>query len=176
MLMDRAILESNPHQLIEGLIIAAYAIQASTGYIYVRAEYPLAVARLRNAISQAREKGLLGDNILGSDFSFELIIFQGSGAFVCGEETALIASIEGKPGVPNHRPPYPATYGLYGKPTAISCVKTLSYVPYTAQGCRLVLEDRHREQSRHCCFCSGRKVVGTGLVSSHGDYYQRAGL
>ena len=163
--MDRAILESNPHQLIEGLIIAAYAIQASTGYIYVRAEYPLAVARLRNAISQAREKGLLGDNILGSDFSFELIIFQGSGAFVCGEETALIASIEGKAGVPEHRPPYPATYGLYGKPTVINNVKTLSYVPHILRkGADWFRSIGTENSPGTAVFALAGKVVGTGLV------------
>ena len=163
--MDRAILESNPHQLIEGLIIAAYAIQASTGYIYVRAEYPLAVARLRNAISQAREKGLLGDNILGSDFSFDVIIFQGSGAFVCGEETALIKSIEGKPGVPDHRPPYPATCGLYGKPTVINNVKTLSYVPHILRkGADWFRSIGTENSPGTAVFALAGKVVGTGLV------------
>ena len=163
--MDRAILESNPHQLIEGLIIAAYAIQALTGYIYVRAEYPLAVARLRNAISQAREKGLLGDHILGSDFSFDVIIFQGSGAFVCGEETALIASIEGRPGVPNHRPPYPATSGLYGKPTVINNVKTLSYVPHIMRkGADWFRSIGTENSPGTAVFALAGKVVGTGLV------------
>lgn len=163
--MDRAILESNPHQLIEGLIIAAYAIQASTAYIYVRAEYPLAVARLRNAISQAREKGLLGDNILGSDFCLEVIIFQGSGAFVCGEETALIASIEGKPGVPNNRPPYPATSGLYGKPTVINNVKTLSYVPHILRrGAEWFRSIGTENSPGTAVFALAGKVVGTGLV------------
>lgn len=163
--MDRAILESNPHQLIEGLIIAAYAIQASTGYIYVRAEYPLAVARLRNAINQAREKGLLGEHILGSDFSFDVVIFQGSGAFVCGEETALIASIEGKPGVPNHRPPYPATSGLYGKPTVINNVKTLSYVPHIIRNGADWFRSIGTENSPGTAvFALAGKVVGTGLV------------
>jgi len=163
--MDRAILESNPHQLIEGLIIAAYAIQASTGYIYVRAEYPLAVARLSNAISQAREKGLLGEHILGSDFSFDVVIFQGSGAFVCGEETALIASIEGKPGVPNHRPPYPATSGLYGKPTVINNVKTLSYVPHIMRNGADWFRSIGTENSPGTAvFALAGKVVGTGLV------------
>jgi len=128
--MDRALLESNPHQLLEGLAIAAYAVGASQGYIYVRAEYPLAVTRIRTALAQAREKGLLGKSILGSDFNFDIKIFQGSGAFVCGEETALIVSIEGSTGVPSHRPPFPATSGLRGKPTVINNVKTLSYVPH----------------------------------------------
>lgn len=127
--MDRAILESDPHSVLEGLIIAGYAVGARKGYIYVRAEYPLAVKRVSIAIEQAREKGLLGRNILDSGFNFEVELFQGSGAFVCGEETALIASIEGKPGLPRHRPPYPATKGLFGKPTVINNVKTLASVP-----------------------------------------------
>lgn len=128
--MDRNLLESNPHQVIEGMIIAAYAVGASQGYVYVRAEYPLAVERLKIALRQAREKGLLGQNILGSSFSFDIQIFQGSGAFVCGEETALIASLEGRSGIPSHRPPFPAVSGLHGKPTVINNVKTLSYVPH----------------------------------------------
>ncbi|MFP3974981.1 MAG: NADH-ubiquinone oxidoreductase-F iron-sulfur binding region domain-containing protein [Dehalococcoidia bacterium] len=127
--MDRAILESDPHSVIEGMIITARAIGTQYGYIYVRAEYPLAVERLRTALQQAREYSLLGDNILGSSFSFDINIFQGSGAFVCGEETALIASIEGNPGIPRHRPPFPATHGINGKPTNINNVKTLASVP-----------------------------------------------
>jgi NADH-quinone oxidoreductase subunit F len=163
--MDRAILESNPHQLIEGLIIAAYAVQASLGYIYVRAEYPLAVARLRDALEQARQKGLLGKNMLGSDFSFDIIIFQGSGAFVCGEETALIVSIEGSPGVPNHRPPYPATSGLHGKPTVINNVKTLSYVPHIMRKGAEWFKGIGTENSPGTAvFALAGKVVGTGLV------------
>lgn len=163
--MDRAILESNPHQLIEGMIIAAYAVQASVGYIYVRAEYPLAVARLKSALAQAREKGLLGEGILGSDFSFDIIIFKGSGAFVCGEETALIASIEGSPGVPNHRPPYPATSGLYGKPTVIDNVKTLSYVPHIMrQGADWFKSIGTENSPGTAVFALAGKVVGTGLV------------
>lgn len=163
--MDRAILESNPHQLIEGLIIAAYAVQASIGYIYVRAEYPLAVARLRTALEQARDKGLLGEKMLGSGFSFDIIIFQGSGAFVCGEETALIASIEGSPGVPNHRPPYPATSGLHGKPTVINNVKTLSYVPHIIrQGAEWFKSIGTENSPGTAVFALAGKVVGTGLV------------
>lgn len=127
--MDRTIMESNPHLVLEGLIIAAYAVGASRGYVYVRAEYPLAVKRLGSAIEQARQCGLLGKNILGGGFGFEVEVFQGSGAFVCGEETALIASIEGEPGIPRHRPPFPAVAGLYGRPTVIDNVKTLSFVP-----------------------------------------------
>ena len=113
--MDRAILESDPQSVIEGVLIAGYAVGAQYGYIYVRAEYPLAVRRTRLALSQARKLNLLGKNILSSDFSFDIKLFQGSGAFVCGEESALIASLEGKAGTPNHRPPYPAVSGLYGK-------------------------------------------------------------
>ncbi len=127
--MDRSIVESDPHSLIEGMVIAAYAIGAGQGYIYVRAEYPLAVERIRNALEQAKASSLLGENILNSSFSFDIRLFQGSGAFVCGEETALIASIEGKPGLPRYRPPFPAARGLHGKPTVINNVKTLATVP-----------------------------------------------
>jgi len=127
--MDRTILESNPHQVVEGLIICALAVGAGHGVIYVRAEYPLAVKRLSRALEQARELNLLGPSILGSQSSVELEIFQGSGAFVCGEETALIRSIEGFRGMPQFRPPYPAQEGLYGQPTVINNVKTLATVP-----------------------------------------------
>ncbi len=127
--MDRAIIEGNPHSVIEGLMIAAYAIGAQKGYVYTRAEYPLAVNILRNAIDQARRYGLLGENILGTGFDFEIEVYLGAGAFVCGEETALIASIEGKRGNPRPKPPYPANQGLYGKPTNVNNVKTLSSVP-----------------------------------------------
>ncbi|MEJ2108519.1 MAG: NADH-quinone oxidoreductase subunit NuoF [Acidobacteriota bacterium] len=127
--MDRSLLESDPHALIEGMTIAGYTIGAGKGYIYCRAEYPLAVKRLRNAIAQAKEKGFLGQNILGGAFSFDLEVFLGAGAFVCGEETALIASIEGGRGMPRHRPPFPAQSGLRGKPTLLNNVKTYSYVP-----------------------------------------------
>lgn len=163
--MDRAILESNPHQLIEGLIIAAYAVQATRGYIYVRAEYPLAVSRLRVALAQAREKGLLGEVILGSGFNFDIDIFQGSGAFVCGEETALIASIEGCAGVPRHRPPYPAASGLFGKPTVINNVKTLSYVPHIMrQGASWFKSIGTENSPGTAVFALAGKVVGTGLA------------
>ncbi len=122
--MDRSVLEGDPHALLEGMIIAGYAIGAPEGYIYCRAEYPLAIERLKLAIQQAYELGLLGENILGSDFSFDLKIKEGAGAFVCGEETALIASIEGKRGEPRPRPPYPAVSGLWGKPTNVNNVKS----------------------------------------------------
>jgi NADH:ubiquinone oxidoreductase subunit F (NADH-binding)/(2Fe-2S) ferredoxin len=127
--MDRSVLEGDPHTVLEGMAIAAYAIGADEGYLYVRAEYPLAILRLRLAISQAEQCGLLGDRIMGSDFSFHVQIKEGAGAFVCGEETALIASIEGKRGMPRQRPPFPAQSGLWGKPTTINNVETLSSVP-----------------------------------------------
>ncbi len=128
--MDRAVLESDPHRVIEGLIIGGYAIGANYGYIYVRAEYPLAIKRLKIAIAQATERNLLGDNILKSNFSFHLKIKEGAGAFVCGEETALIASIEGERGNPRLRPPFPAVSGLWKYPTNINNVETLASVPW----------------------------------------------
>jgi NADH-quinone oxidoreductase subunit F len=127
--MDRTILESNPHQVIEGMALCAYAIGSSEGIIYVRAEYPLAVSILTKALQQAGDLGLLGKNILGTDFHFQISLFQGSGAFVCGEETALIQSIEGFRGMPQHRPPYPVEKGLRGRPTLINNVKTFASVP-----------------------------------------------
>ena len=127
--MNRRVLEGDPHSVIEGMIIAAYTIGASQGYIYCRAEYPIAVHTLNIAIAQARSYGLLGQNILGSDFSFELELRIGAGAFVCGEETALIASIEGRRGEPRPRPPFPAVKGVFGKPTNINNVETYANVP-----------------------------------------------
>lgn len=124
--MDRSILEADPHSLVEGMIIAGYAIGAAHGYIYVRAEYPLAVTRVRLAVAAARERGFLGKNILGSDFSYDLTVMEGAGAFVCGEETALMNSIEGRRGMPRSRPPFPAQAGLWGKPTNINNVKSLA--------------------------------------------------
>lgn len=126
--MDRSIIESNPHAIVEAMAIAGYAIGASIGYVYLRAEYPLAGERLQNAINQANEMGLLGDNIFGTNFSFKLEIKFGAGAFVCGEETALMRSIEGKRGEPTLKPPYPAEKGLYGCPTVINNVETLANV------------------------------------------------
>ncbi|HRZ14925.1 MAG TPA: NADH-ubiquinone oxidoreductase-F iron-sulfur binding region domain-containing protein [Candidatus Omnitrophota bacterium] len=128
--MDRSVLEGDPHSVIEGLIIAAYAVGASKGYFYIRAEYPLAVERIQKAIDQANAAGLLGKNILGSAFSLDLEIRLGAGAFVCGEETALIASIEGRRGTPRPRPPYPSVKGLWDKPTVINNVETLSNVSF----------------------------------------------
>jgi NADH-quinone oxidoreductase subunit F/NAD(P)H dehydrogenase (quinone)/NADP-reducing hydrogenase subunit HndC len=127
--MDRSILEADPHVVLEGMIIAAKAIGAHQGYIYVRAEYPLAVSRLKIAIAQARDNGLLGTNILGSGFDFDIEIYQGAGAFVCGEETALMTSLEGKRGMPRPRPPFPAYQGLWKKPTILNNVETYANVP-----------------------------------------------
>ena len=121
--MDRSILEGDPHSVIEGMIIAGYAIGASTGYIYCRAEYPLAIDHLKTALAQARARGLLGENILGAGFSFNLHIKEGAGAFVCGEETALMASIEGQRGEPRPRPPFPASSGLWNQPSNVNNVK-----------------------------------------------------
>jgi len=128
--MDRSVLEGDPHSVLEGMMIGGFAIGATEGYIYVRAEYPLAITRLRTAIAQCEEKGYLGKNIFGSDFNFKLKIKEGAGAFVCGEETALMASIEGKRGVPRIRPPFPAKAGLWGKPTNINNVETFGNVPW----------------------------------------------
>ena len=126
---DRALLEGDPHSVLEGMLIAAYAMGVKVGYIYVKAEYPMAVERLKIAISQAEELGLLGESILGSDFSFEIRIKEGAGTYVCGEETAILASIEGKRGMPRPRPPFPAQSGLWGKPTNINNVETYANVP-----------------------------------------------
>ncbi|HEU19282.1 MAG TPA: hydrogenase, partial [Deltaproteobacteria bacterium] len=127
--MDRSILESDPHAVLEGMIIGAYAVGASEGYIYVRDEYPLAVKRINLALSQAEDYGLIGDDILGSRFNFNIKVIRGAGAFVCGEETALIASIEGRVGEPRQRPPFPIKRGLWGKPTTINNVETWANVP-----------------------------------------------
>jgi len=126
--MDRSLLESDPHAVLEGILIGAYAIGATDGYIYARAEYPLAIERLKLALQQMKEYGLIEDNILGSDFSLHIKIKEGAGAFVCGEETAMMASIEGKRGMPRPRPPFPAQSGLWGKPTNINNVETLANV------------------------------------------------
>jgi NADH:ubiquinone oxidoreductase subunit F (NADH-binding)/(2Fe-2S) ferredoxin/Pyruvate/2-oxoacid:ferredoxin oxidoreductase delta subunit len=127
--MDRSILEADPHAVVEGMVIAARAINASHGYVYARTEYPLAIKRLQIAIDAAKERGLLGEDILGSGFSFDIEIYQGAGAFVCGEETALMRSIEGRRGMPRPRPPFPAHKGLWEKPTILNNVETLSNVP-----------------------------------------------
>ncbi len=128
--MDRSVLEGDPHSVIEAMTIAGYAIGANQGYIYVRAEYPIAVQRLKIAINQAREYGFLGDNIFGTGFKFDLDIRLGAGAFVCGEETALMTSIEGHRGEPRPRPPFPAVKGLFGKPTILNNVETYANIPW----------------------------------------------
>lgn len=127
--MDRSVMEGDPHKLLEGMAIAGFAVGADEAYIYVRAEYPLAIQRLRTAIKDAEEANLLGKNIMGSGFNFDIHIKEGAGAFVCGEETALIASIEGERGMPRPKPPFPANKGLFGKPTLINNVETLANVP-----------------------------------------------
>ena len=134
--MDRSLLEGDPHAVMEGMMIAAYAIGANHGVFYVRAEYPLAIQRLEKAMAQAREKGYLGQNILGSDFSFDLEVKAGAGAFVCGEETALIASLEGERGMPRLKPPFPAQRGYWQKPSNINNVETYGNVPLDYTGRR----------------------------------------
>ena len=163
--MDRAILESDPQSVIEGMIIAAYAIGASHGYIYIRMEYPLAVQRTRIALRQAEELGLLGDSILGSDFSFDIDVISGSGAFVCGEETAMISSIEGRRGMPHHRPPFPATHGLWGKPTLINNVKTIASVSHVIQqGADWFASIGSEVSKGTTVFALAGKVLNTGLT------------
>lgn len=163
--MDRSVLEGDPHSLIEGMAIGAYAIGASQGYVYVRAEYPLAVDRLQKAIDDATARGLLGDKILGSDFSFNLEIRMGSGAFVCGEETALIASIEGKRGEPRPRPPFPAQKGLWGKPTVLNNVETYANVPaIIANGAEWYAAFGTEKSKGTKVFALAGAVRNTGLV------------
>src|SRR5208282_30931 len=123
--MNRSLLEGDPHSMLEGLTIAGYAVGAKRGFVYVRAEYPLAVERVQKAIQASRERGLLGKNIFQTDFDFDIEICLGAGAFVCGEETALLQSIEGQRGMPRPRPPFPAEKGLWGHPTTINNVETL---------------------------------------------------
>ncbi|MBR2992169.1 MAG: NADH-quinone oxidoreductase subunit NuoF [Clostridiales bacterium] len=163
--MDRSILEGNPLAVIEGMMIAGYAFGASEGYFYVRAEYPIAVKRLKIAIEQARAEGLLGKNILGSDFSFDCQIRLGAGAFVCGEETALLNSIEGKRGMPRPRPPFPAIKGLWGKPTCVNNVETLACVPYILREGAANFASVGTEKSKGTkVFALGGKVNNVGLV------------
>ncbi|MBE6133838.1 MAG: 4Fe-4S dicluster domain-containing protein [Erysipelotrichaceae bacterium] len=163
--MDRSILEGNPIGVIEGMMIAGYAIGAQNGYFYVRAEYPIAVKRLRLAIKQLEEAGLLGDNILGSGFSFRCHVRLGAGAFVCGEETALLNSIEGKRGMPRPRPPFPAVKGLWGKPTIINNVETLANIPYILREGASEYAKIGTEKSKGTkVFALGGKVNNVGLV------------
>ena len=163
--MDRSILEGNPLAVIEGMMIAGYAIGAQNGYFYVRAEYPIAVDRLRKAIKQAREIGLLGENILGTGFSFDVHIRLGAGAFVCGEETALLNSIEGKRGMPRPRPPFPAVKGLWNKPSIINNVETYACVPYILREGADKFAGVGTERSKGTkVFALGGKVNNVGLV------------
>jgi NADH-quinone oxidoreductase subunit F len=163
--MDRSVLEGDPHSVLEGMLICGYAIGASHGYIYCRAEYPRAIVRLNNAISQATERGFLGDNILGTDFSFHIKIKEGAGAFVCGEETALIASIEGHRGTPRIRPPYPAVRGLWGKPTNINNVETFANLPWVILNGSQALAAMGTDDSKGTkVFAMAGKVKRSGLV------------
>ncbi len=163
--MDRSIIEGNPLNVIEGMMIAGYAIGAKNGYFYIRAEYPVAVARLKNAIKLCEENGLLGDHILGTDFSFRCHIRLGAGAFVCGEETALLNSIEGKRGMPRPRPPFPAVKGLWGKPSVINNVETLANVPFILREGWEKYASIGTEKSKGTkVFALGGKVNNVGLV------------
>ena len=163
--MDRSVLEGDPHSVLEGMLIAAYAIGSDTGYIYCRAEYPLAVKRLRIAVEKAKEKGFLGSNIMGSDFNFDLTVYEGAGAFVCGEETALMCSIEGKRGMPTLRPPYPAESGLWGKPTNINNVETYSNVAWIIRnGAKKYAEFGTEKSKGTKVFALTGKIKNGGLV------------
>ena len=161
--MDRSVMEGDPHKLLEGMAIAGFAIGADEAYIYVRAEYPLAIKRLRKAIADAEDKNLLGKNIMGSDFSFTIQIKEGAGAFVCGEETALIASIEGERGMPRPKPPFPANKGLFGRPTLINNVETLANIPL------IILNGAEWFASMGCETSKGTKTFAlTGEVNNTG--------
>ncbi len=163
--MDRAILEGDPHSVIEAMAICGYAIGANQGYFYVRAEYPIAVERLENAINQAREYGLLGNNIFGSDFSFDIGIRLGAGAFVCGEETALISSIEGERGMSRNKPPFPANKGLWGCPTIINNVETYANIPAIfLKGAKWFKSIGTEKSSGTKVFALGGKIANTGLI------------
>jgi NADH-quinone oxidoreductase subunit F len=163
--MDRSILESNPHMLLEGMMIGAYAIGSNEGWIYVRNEYPLAIEHLTLALEKLKKTGILGENILGTGFNFDIRIAKGAGAFVCGEETALMASIEGKRGVPNQKPPFPSQYGLFGKPSNINNVETLATVPLILKEGGEWFAGIGTEKSKGTkIFSLVGKVVNTGLV------------
>lgn len=163
--MDRSILEGDPHCLIEAMAIAGYATGAEKGYVYIRAEYPIAVKRLKIAIEQAKEHGLLGQNIFGTDFSFDMEIRLGAGAFVCGEETALIASIEGERGMPRPKPPFPAHKGIFGKPTVINNVETFANVPQIILNGPEWYASMGTEKSKGTkVFALGGKINNSGLI------------
>ncbi|MDO4550633.1 MAG: NADH-ubiquinone oxidoreductase-F iron-sulfur binding region domain-containing protein [Planctomycetia bacterium] len=163
--MDRSVMEGNPHAVLEGMIIAGKAIGADEGVVYVRAEYPLAVKRMKQACADAEAFGLLGNNLFGTDFNFHIRIMEGAGAFVCGEETALIASVEGKRGMPMPKPPFPAQSGLYGKPTVINNVETLASVPYILREGAEVYRSVGTEKSPGTkTFALTGHVANTGLI------------
>ena len=163
--MDRSVLESDPHRVVEGMAIAAFAVGASKGYVYVRAEYPLAVSRLTNCLRDARRRGLLGNGVCGTTFNFDVEIRLGAGAFVCGEETALIASIEGKRGTPKPRPPYPAVSGLWGKPTLINNVETFANIaPIIRKGGKWFAGIGSERSKGTKVFALTGKITNTGLV------------
>ncbi len=163
--MDRSVMEGDPHRVIEGMAIAAYAVGASKGFIYVRAEYPVAVSRLTTAIREARRRGLLGNGICNTPFNFDVEIRLGAGAFVCGEETALLASIEGKRGTPRPRPPYPAVSGLFGKPTLINNVETFANIaPIVRNGGKWFANMGSERSKGTKVFALTGKIANTGLV------------
>ena len=163
--MDRSTLEGDPHSVLEAMVITGFAIGAERGYVYVRAEYPLAINRLQKAIEQARERGILGDSVLGTDFSFDIDLRLGAGAFVCGEETALIASIEGKRGMPRPRPPYPSVKGLWGKPTCINNVETLANIaPIILNGADWFAGIGTENSTGTKVFALAGNVIHTGLI------------
>lgn len=163
--MDRSVLEGDPHTIIEAMSIAAYAVGANQGYIYIRAEYPIAVKRLQIAIKQAKEYGILGNNVLGTDFSFDLELRLGAGAFVCGEETALLTSIQGNRGEPKSRPPFPAVKGLWGKPTLLNNVETYANIPVIINNGPEWFNTIGTEKSKGTkVFALGGKINNTGLV------------
>lgn len=163
--MDRSVMEGDPHKILEGMAIAGYAVGADEGYIYVRAEYPLAVERLKKAVQAAEDYGLLGKNILGSGFDFQIKIKEGAGAFVCGEETALIASIEGKRGMPRPKPPFPSDSGLWGKPTLINNVETFANIPRIITNGAAWFRKAGTEKSPGTkTFALTGQVVNTGLI------------
>ncbi|RME83584.1 MAG: NADP oxidoreductase [Caldilineae bacterium] len=158
---DRALMEGDPHRVLEGIILAGYAVGAEHGIIYIRGEYRLAYERLEQAIRQAREANLLGEHILGSDFHFDIELHSGSGAYICGEETALIESLEGKPGRPRQRPPYPPTFGLWGKPTVVNNVETLANVPdIVLQGAEAFRDNETK------LYCLTGHVARPGLIEA----------
>ncbi len=168
--MDRSVLEGDPHSIIEAMAIAGYAIGASQGYIYVRAEYPIAVQRLETAINQAYEYGLLGDNVLGKGWKFDLELRLGAGAFVCGEETALMTSVEGQRGEPKPRPPFPAVKGLFGQPTILNNVETYANVPVIIlKGAEWFWGIGTEKSKGTKVFAVGGKIKNTGLVEIPGN-------